>query len=70
MPHSKKLKGMNDLHELRIKVGNDICRLFYFHYKEKIYVSTSGYTKKDNETDINEIEKAISIMKRYKEQNR
>jgi hypothetical protein len=24
-PHSKKLKGADDLHELRVKLGSDIC---------------------------------------------
>lgn len=61
-PHSKKLKSIDDLWELRIKLGNNIYRLFYFHWEERIYVITSGYTKKSDKTDPKEIEKAIRIM--------
>ncbi len=61
-PHSKKLKSIDHLKELRIIFGNDIYRLFYFHWKDKIYVITSGYTKKSDKTDPKEIEKAIRIM--------
>ena len=67
-PHSKKLKSVVDLYELRVKLGSDICRLFYFYWKNKIYVVTSGYSKKSNKTDRNEIKKAINIMNNIKEQ--
>ncbi|MDD8019396.1 MAG: type II toxin-antitoxin system RelE/ParE family toxin, partial [Bacteroidota bacterium] len=50
-PHSKKLSGIKGLYELRVKVGTDICRLFYFHWKETTYIITSGYVKKTNKTD-------------------
>lgn len=65
-PHSKKIKNVNDLSELRIKIGTDICRLFYFHWKDKIYVITSGYIKKSNKTNKNEIVKALNIMEQFK----
>ena len=67
-PHSKKLKSIDYLHELRVKTGNDICRLFYFHWKDKIYVVTSGYIKKSDKTDINEIKKAVRMMNEIREQ--
>ena len=65
-PHSKKVSGTKFLHELRVKHGSDICRLFYFHYKDKIYIITSGYIKKSQKTDKKEIEKAIKIMNLFK----
>ncbi len=65
-PHSKKLTGIKDLYELRVKIGTNICRLFYFHWKEKTYIVTSGYVKKTNKTDKNEIERAIRLMKQIK----
>jgi phage-related protein len=65
-PHSKKLKSTNGLFELRIKLGSDICRLFYFYWKDKIFVITSGYIKKSNKTDQKQILKAISIMNQLK----
>lgn len=67
-PHSKKFKSVDNQHELRVKVGTDICRLFYFFWKDKIYIVTSGYIKKDNKTDVNQIDKAVRIMKEFKEQ--
>jgi phage-related protein len=66
-PHSKKLKSVEHLHELRVKVGSDICRLFYFFWKDKIYVVTSGYMKKSNKTEANQIDKAVKIMNEIKE---
>jgi phage-related protein len=67
-PHSKKIKGQKDLYELRIKLGSDICRLFYFYWKDKIYIITSGYSKKSRKTDINQIERAIRLMGQIKEE--
>jgi len=67
-PHSKKIKSTSTLYELRIKQGNNICRLFYFHFKGKIYIITSGYIKKTNRTDKRQIEKALNIMNQFLEQ--
>lgn len=68
MPHSKKLKGF-DLHELRVKLSSDIVRLFYFHEKDRIYVITSGYIKKTDNTNRKEIERAIRLKAKYLEEN-
>jgi phage-related protein len=62
-PHSKKIKAVDDLYELRVKLGSDICRLFYFHWKQRIYIITSGYMKKSKKTDRNQIKKAVSLMR-------
>lgn len=69
-PHTKKIKNVKKLFELRIQQGNNIARIFYFHYKNKIYLLTSGFIKKKNKTDINEIEKAENIMKLYLEEKK
>jgi phage-related protein len=58
--------GRNGLKELRVKLGTDICRLFYFHFNNGIYVITSGYQKKDAKTDPREIERALRLMNEYK----
>jgi phage-related protein len=60
-PYSKTLKGTPGLKELRVKLATDICRLFYFHHKDKVYVVTSGYVKKRNETDKEEIDRALRL---------
>jgi phage-related protein len=66
-PHSKKIVGEKSLFELRI--GTDISRLFYFHLKEKKFVITSGFVKKTDKTDKNEILKATKLMIRIKEED-
>ncbi len=68
-PHSRKIVDSDNLYELRIKKGSDICRLFYFHYKNKIYVITSGYIKKEQKLNRKEIEKATQIKKIFMEGN-
>lgn len=62
-PHSKFITGSKKLRELRIKQGSNIVRLFYFHYREKTYIVTSGYVKKEKTIDKKEINKAEIIMK-------
>ncbi|MCP5051889.1 MAG: type II toxin-antitoxin system RelE/ParE family toxin [bacterium] len=67
-PHSKKLTGVKDLYELRVKHGSDICRFFYFHWKGKIYIITAGNTKKTNKTDQNQIDRAVRLMTKIKKE--
>jgi phage-related protein len=67
-PHSKKIISTLNLYELRIKQGSNICRLFYFHFKNKMYIITSGYIKKTNKLDKKQIEKAIKIMNNFVEE--
>lgn len=64
-PHAKSLKGCGGLKELRVKQGNNIVRLFYFHSKGKVYIVTSGYIKKTQKTNQREIERAVRLMNDY-----
>lgn len=66
-PHAKKIRTVAGLYELRIQLGGDICRFFYFHFKDKTYIITSGYMKKDMKTNPREIEKAVRIMNELQE---
>jgi phage-related protein len=50
---------------LRVQQGNNIARVFYFHYQSNFYLLTSGFIKKKNKTDMKEIEKAEKIMKLF-----
>ena len=61
-PHAKTLKNAEGLKELRAQAGNDICRLFFFHFKGVVYVITSGYVKKRQKTDKGEIKRALRVM--------
>jgi phage-related protein len=65
LPHSRKIVGTDDLYELRIQVATNICRLFYFCYNKQIYIILSGFIKKQDKTDPNEIERALKIRKKY-----
>ena len=67
-PHTKKIVGTKNLYELRIKFSNNICRLFYFHHERNIYIITSGYIKKDHKLNKSEIDKALKLMKLFKEE--
>jgi phage-related protein len=67
-PHAKTLKNAEGLKELRIKLATDICRIFYFHYKERMYVATSGYIKKSDKTDEQEIQRALRIRTEFLEE--
>lgn len=67
MPHAKALKGTDGLRELRIKLASDIVRLFYFHHKRKVYIVTSGFVKKADKTDPRELQRAIRLMRMFKE---
>lgn len=67
-PHSKTLTGTDGLKELRVKVGTDICRIFYFHHRGTLYVATSGYIKKEMKTDHGEIQKDQKLRKIFIEE--
>ena len=69
-PHAKTLVGADGLKELRVKVGTDICRIFYFHHKGAVYVATSGYIKKDIKTDRGEIERAMKLRRQFVEEEK
>lgn len=64
-PHAKTLKNAEGLKELRVKLASDICRVFYFHHKDRLYVCTSGYAKKANKTDEQEILRALRIRNEF-----
>lgn len=68
-PHAKKLTGY-DLKELRVKLGSDIIRMFYFHHKNKIYIITSGYVKKANKISKKEIIRALKYKAKFEEENK
>ncbi len=67
-PHAKTLKNAHGLRELRVQAGNDICRLFYFHFKGATYVITSGYVKKRQKTDRRQIDRALRLMQEFIEE--
>jgi len=68
-PHAKKISGWRGLMKLRVSLGTDTCRLFYFWHKLSFYVVTSGYPKKDIKLECRELERASLLMNRYLEES-
>jgi phage-related protein len=66
-PHSKKVSDWPGLFELRVMLGHDACRFFYFWHKEHLYVVTSGYIKKGMKLDRKELERAALLMRQHTE---
>ena len=64
-PHSKKVSDWPGLFELRVMLGHDTCRFFYFWHKEQLYVVTSGYMKKGMKLDRRELERAALLMRQH-----
>ncbi|WP_430883376.1 type II toxin-antitoxin system RelE/ParE family toxin [Fusibacter sp. JL216-2] len=56
MPHVKKMKGTDDLWELRVKQGSDNYRIFYFTLKAKRFVLLHAFQKKSQKTPKKDIE--------------
>ncbi len=55
MPHLKKMKGTDDLWELRVKQGTDNYRVFYFTMKDSKFVLLHAFLKKTQKTPKKEI---------------
>ncbi len=64
-PHSKKVSDWPGLFELRVDVGRDACRLFYFRHRLSSYVLTSGYMKKGMKLEPRELRRAASLMRQF-----
>jgi phage-related protein len=66
-PHSKKVTDWPGLFELRVMLGHDACRFFYFWHQKHLYIVTSGYTKKGMKLDRRELERAALLMRQHTE---
>jgi len=66
-PHSKKVSDWPGLFELRVILGRDAARFFYFWHEQQFYVVTSGYLKKGMKLERKELDRASALMKRYLE---
>ena len=66
-PYVKAIKGEDykGLYELRIKLGSDASRIFYFAYHKDTFVLLNGFLKKTNKTPKTELEKARRYRNDY-----
>ncbi len=62
-PHSKSIN--DGIFELRIKIGSDISRIFYFFRIGNKIILTNGFIKKTKKTPKGEIDKAIKYKTDY-----
>lgn len=67
MPYIKKIKGTEELWELRIKHNSKNYRIFYFNYSKGILVLIHALQKKSSQTPRREIKLALSRLYRYRE---
>jgi phage-related protein len=59
------MTGYDELYEIRIEYQSNIYRVFCCFDEGKLIVLLNGFQKKTQKTPINEIEKAMRIMKEY-----
>lgn len=66
-PYVKPIKGekYKGLFELRIKLGSDASRIFYFTYSNNTFILLNGFLKKTNETPKTELLRAKKYMNDY-----
>ncbi|WP_123054662.1 type II toxin-antitoxin system RelE/ParE family toxin [Clostridium sp. JN-1] len=62
-PYSKSIK--DGIFELRIKLGSDISRIFYFFRIGNKIILTNGFIKKAQNTPKSEINKALRYKADY-----
>ncbi len=63
----KKLKGTDDLWEIRVSANKGIYRIICFYDNENLIILTTGFQKKTQKTPKNEIKRAERIKKEYYE---
>lgn len=66
----KKLKGSDDIWEIRIIYAGDIFRLLGFFDNKNIFVLTNGFVKKTQKTPPNEIALSEKRKKQYFEREK
>ena len=62
----KHIESTDGLYEIRIKLGKNIFRVFCFFDEGKLIILANGFQKKTQKTPKKEVEKALKIMEKYK----
>lgn len=68
LTYLKYIEGTNGLFEVRVQLGNNIFRIFYFFDGNKLVVLLSGFQKKTQKTPSEEIKRAERLMTDYYEE--
>jgi phage-related protein len=61
----KHLEGTDGLYEIRIKVGNNIFRIFCFFDEGNVVILLGGFRKKSEKTSRREITNAEKLKNEY-----
>lgn len=61
----KHISGTDGLYEIRIEFRSNIYRVFCCFDKDKLVILFNGFQKKSQKTPTREIEKAITLRKKY-----
>ncbi len=64
----KHIEGTDGLYEIRVKFGSDIFRIFCFFDKGRLIILLNGFRKKSQKTPLGEIERALSLRRKYYEE--
>lgn len=62
----KHIEG-TDLYEIRVILGSNIFRIFCFFDKGRLVVLLNGFQKKTQKTPKNEIDRALTLKRKYYE---
>ena len=63
----KKLKGNEDLWEIRVRAEKGVYRIFCFFDDGDLIILTSGFQKKTKKTPKKELKRALRIKREYYE---
>lgn len=61
----KHLEGTEGLYAIRVKMGNNIFRIFCFFDHDHLIILINGFQKKSEKLPRNQIEKALNLKKQY-----
>ena len=61
----KHIEDTDGLYEIRVQLGSDIFRIFFFFDKGNLVVLANGFQKKTQKTSKKEIELALKIKAAY-----
>ena len=66
----KHIESTEGLYEIRVKLGQDIYRVFCFFDKGKLVIAANGFQKKTKKTPKKEIEIALRIKQEYSDEQK
>ena len=66
----KAIEGRPGLFEIRIERGNNIYRVFCCFDEGNLVILFNGFQKKTQKTPIEQIDKAVVLMKKYFDQKK